>query len=86
MRPYNQFLLWFDNNNSFNEYITPDFKVTIKNNSLELSTTKTQTKEINVSSYYKNLLQNTKDAETKDFLKIKIEHAGLKMHFEKSLL
>ena len=65
----------FDNNNSFNEYITADFKVTTKNNSLELSTTKTRTKGINVSSYYKNLLQNTKDTETKDFLKVKIEHA-----------
>ncbi len=66
----------FDNNNSFNDYITPDFKVIIKkNNSLELSTTKTRAKAIKVSSYYKNLLQNTKDAETKNFLKAKFEHA-----------
>ena len=61
--------------NSPIEYIVPDFTVLIKNNKAELQLNKNKRKPIRVSKYYSNLLEETKDEETKSFLKQKVEKA-----------
>ena len=57
------------------EYITPDFIINLKNNIPILVLNKSHIKPIKVSKYYSDLLENTKDKNTKDFLKQKVEKA-----------
>jgi RNA polymerase sigma-54 factor len=57
------------------EYITPDFIINLKNNIPILILNKSHIKPIKVSKYYSDLLENTKDKNTKDFLKQKVEKA-----------
>tara|TARA_B100000900_G_scaffold45940_1_gene34197 strand:+ start:3188 stop:4528 length:1341 start_codon:yes stop_codon:yes gene_type:complete len=57
------------------EYITSDFNVTIKNEVPIISATKLKDNGIRISKYYIDLLNNTKDKNTSDFLSEKIEKA-----------
>ena len=57
------------------EFIIPDFTVVNKEGSVEVRLNKTRKRNINISHYYKNLLSETKDEKTKDFLKQKLEKA-----------
>lgn len=57
------------------KYIYPDFTITINNNQLELQINKGNTKNLKVSKYYSDLLLETSDDETKEFLIKKIEKA-----------
>ncbi len=57
------------------DYIYPDFKTSLIGNKIELSLSKGNTKPIKVSKYYTDLLGNTKDQTTKDFLQQKVERA-----------
>lgn len=57
------------------DYIYPDFKTSVIGNKIELSLSKSNTKPIKVSKYYSDLLGNTKDQKTKDFLQQKVERA-----------
>lgn len=57
------------------EYITSDFNVTIKNEIPVISATKLKNNSIRISKYYIDLLNNTKDKNTSDFLSEKIERA-----------
>ena len=57
------------------DYIYPDFKTSVIGNKIELSLSKSNTKPIKVSKYYSDLLDNTKDQTTKDFLQQKVERA-----------
>ena len=65
----------FSKNTTSTEYIYPDFTTLIRNNDVKLQINKSNTKTIKVSKYYSDLLRQTNDDETKDFLKIKIEKA-----------
>lgn len=65
----------FSKNNVSGEYIYPDFVVLENNNQLQLQLNKGNTKKLRVSKYYSNLLLETTDEETKDFLRQKIERA-----------
>ena len=57
------------------EYIDPDFKILITDGLPELRLNKTNKKPIKINRYYSDLLEETKDSETKKFLKQKIEKA-----------
>ena len=57
------------------EYIDPDFKILIRDGFPELRLNKTNKKPIKINRYYSDLLEETKDSETKKFLKQKIEKA-----------
>jgi len=65
----------FSKNTISTEYIYPDFTTLISNNDVQLQINKSNTKAIKVSKYYSDLLRQTKDAKTKEFLKIKVEKA-----------
>ena len=65
----------FTKNKDFGEYIVADFKINNNEGILELILNKVNTKKLQVSSFYKNLLCETKDNETKKFLLEKIEKA-----------
>ena len=65
----------FTKNKDFGEYIVADFKINNNEGILELILNKVNTKKLQVSSFYKNLLSETKDNETKKFLLEKIEKA-----------
>ena len=65
------------------EYIVADFNVFIKNNTPEVTLNKSSIKSLTISNYYKKLLEETTDKETKLFLKDKIEKA---VWFKDSLL
>ena len=65
----------FSKNPNNIEYIYPDFSIILNNNQLNLQLNKSNTKPIKISKYYSDLLEDTNDKETKDFLKQKIEKA-----------
>lgn len=65
----------FTSNNSVSKYIFSDFTIEINNNEPELRINKGNTKTVKVSNYYSNLLKETKDVRTKDFLTKKIDKA-----------
>ena len=73
----------FSKNNGPTEYIYPDFIITTVNNDIHLQLNKGAAKTLMVSKYYTNLLSETKDEETIDFLTKKIEKAKW---FKESLL
>ena len=73
----------FSKNNGPTEYIYPDFIITTVNNDIHLQLNKGAAKTLMVSKYYTNLLSETKDEETIDFLTKKIEKANW---FKESLL
>ncbi len=57
------------------EFIYPDFTVTLRNNQLELLLNNSNVKHVNVSTTYKDMFINTTDADTKEFLKQKLDKA-----------
>ena len=65
----------FSKNKDLGQYIMTDFKISNNEGSLELILNKANTKKLQVSNFYKNLLSETKDKETKKFLLEKIEKA-----------
>ena len=65
----------FSKNTAPAEYIYSDFTIIITNNQLQLQLNNGNTKTIKVSKYYSDLLLETKDSETKEFLIQKIERA-----------
>ena len=65
----------FSKNTAPAEYIYPDFTIIITNNQLQLQLNNGNTKTIKVSKYYSDLLLETKDRETKEFLIQKVERA-----------
>ena len=65
----------FSKNKDSVEYIIPDFSIQNKDGEIDVRLNKTRKRSINISAYYQNLLTETKDKETKDFLKEKIEKA-----------
>ena len=73
----------FSKENITIEYITADFNIFIKNNKPEVTLNKNSIKSLTISNYYKKLLEETTDKETKSFLKDKIEKA---IWFKNSLL
>ena len=65
----------FFKNEEISEYIYPDFSLLVVNNQLELQLNKSNTKPIKISKYYSNLLKETADNTTKEFLQKKVEKA-----------
>ena len=66
----------FSKNTTSTKYIYADFKITpINNNELELQINKGDAKKIKVSKYYSDLLSQTNDFKTKEFLTKKVEKA-----------
>ena len=65
----------FFKNEEISEYIFPDFTLLVVNNQLELQLNKSNTKPIKISKYYSNLLNETTDKTTKEFLQKKVEKA-----------
>ena len=66
----------FSKNTISTKHIYPDFTIIpINNNQLDLQINKGDTKKIHVSKYYTNLLSETNDITTKEFLTKKIEKA-----------
>ena len=65
----------FFKNEEISEYIYPDFTLLVVNNQLELQLNKSNTKPIKISKYYTNLLKETTDKTTKEFLREKVEKA-----------
>ena len=65
----------FFKNEEISEYIYPDFTLLVVNNQLELQLNKSNTKPIKISKYYSNLLKETSDKTTKEFLQKKVEKA-----------
>ena len=65
----------FSENSMSGEYIYPDFVVIESNNQLQLQLNKGNSKKLRVSKYYSDLLLETNDEKTKDFLQKKIEKA-----------
>ncbi|MDB0027230.1 RNA polymerase factor sigma-54 [Flavobacteriales bacterium] len=65
----------FFKNEEISEYIYPDFTLLVVNNQLELQLNKSNTKPIKISKYYSNLLKETTDKTTKEFLQKKVEKA-----------
>ena len=65
----------FFKNEEISEYIYPDFTLLVVNNQLELQLNKSNTKPIKISKYYSNLLNETTDKTTKEFLQKKVEKA-----------
>ena len=68
--------LGFSKNEGPIEYILPDFSLTNKSGKLVVSLNKSNTKEIRASSFYKKLLTETEDRETKEFLTKRLEKAN----------
>ena len=68
-------LVFSKNPNMTVEYITSDFNVKIKNDIPVISATKLKENDIRISKYYIDLLRNTKDKNTSEFLTEKIERA-----------
>ncbi|MDA9612348.1 RNA polymerase factor sigma-54 [Flavobacteriales bacterium] len=73
----------FFKNEEISEYIFPDFTLLVVNNQLELKLNKSNTKPIKISKYYSNLLNETNDKTTKEFLQKKVEKA---LWFKKALI
>ena len=65
----------FHKNSSPSKYIYADFTITSANNNLQLQLNRGNTKKLKVSKYYSDLLSETIDEKTKDFLTQKIERA-----------
>ena len=65
----------FYKNSSPSKYIYADFTITSANNNLQLQINRGNTKKLKVSKYYSDLLSETIDEKTKDFLAQKIERA-----------
>lgn len=65
----------FSKNSTHGNYVYADFTITLGNNTLELNLNKGNSKKIKVSQYYSDLLLETTDLKTKEFLKQKIEKA-----------
>ena len=65
----------FSKNSNHGNYVYADFTITLGNNILELNLNKGNAKKIKVSQYYSDLLLETTDLKTKEFLKQKIEKA-----------
>jgi RNA polymerase sigma-54 factor len=65
----------FSKNPRSSEYIYADFTITINNNELQLNLNKVNAKRLKVSKYYTNLLLETTDEYTKEFLTQKVEKA-----------
>ena len=57
------------------KYIYADFTVTTNDNKIQLYVNKGNIKQIKVSKYYSNLLNETKDSKTKEFLAKKVDQA-----------
>ena len=62
--------------NNHDKYIEPDFKIDLKEGEVCLSLNKPNRRMLKINSYYSTLLAETKDIETKKFLKNKIEKAA----------
>ena len=65
----------FSKNPRSSEYIYADFTIIINNNELQLNLNKVNAKRLKVSKYYTNLLLETTDEHTKEFLTQKVEKA-----------
>ena len=65
----------FSKNTESSKYIYPDFTIVFSNNDLQLQLNRSNVKSIKVSKYYSDLLLETKDLKTKEFLKQKIDKA-----------
>ncbi len=65
----------FSKNSMHGNYVYADFTITLGNNTLELNLNKGNSKKIKVSQYYSDLLLETTNLKTKEFLKQKIEKA-----------
>jgi RNA polymerase sigma-54 factor len=65
----------FFKNEEISEFIYPDFTLLVVNNQLELQLNKSNTKPVKISKYYINLLKETADKTTKEFLEKKVEKA-----------
>ena len=65
----------FHKTSSPSKYIYADFTITSANNNLQLQLNRGNTKKLKVSKYYSDLLSETIDKKTKDFLAQKIERA-----------
>lgn len=65
----------FSKNSTHGNYVYADFTITLGNNNLELNLNKGNSKKIKVSQYYSDLLLETTNLKTKEFLKQKIEKA-----------
>ena len=65
----------FSKEHILNEYIKPDFIISIKNNNPDLVLNKAIYKGLKISPYYQDLLKKTSEKETKDFLKKNIDKA-----------
>ena len=65
----------FSKNSSPVKYIYADFSIIESNGELQLQINKGNTKDLKISKYYSNLLIETNDKKTKDFLRQKVEKA-----------
>tara|TARA_S200000501_G_scaffold373333_1_gene420204 strand:- start:2371 stop:3687 length:1317 start_codon:yes stop_codon:yes gene_type:complete len=65
----------FSKNTNVSQYIYPDFTITYSNNELRLQLNRGGAKKLKINNYYSNLLLETADKKTKDFLQKKIEKA-----------
>jgi RNA polymerase sigma-54 factor len=65
----------FSKNRASTEYIYADFTIVISNNKLQLNLNKGNAKKLKISKYYSNLLLETTDIQTKEFLMKKVEKA-----------
>ena len=66
----------FSKNTEGTSYIYPDFSISILDGKLELKLNNSNVKPIKVSSYYQNMLKETKDEATKIFLVDKVKKAN----------
>ncbi len=65
----------FSKESSITDYIYPDFTISIHEGEAELQLNKSNVKPISVSKYYQNMLKETKDASTQQFLSEKVAKA-----------
>ena len=65
----------FSKNDENTNFVIPDFFVYEENNSLKVTVNNSYRRKLAVNSFYKNLYNETKNPETKNFLKQKIEKA-----------
>ena len=65
----------FSRNTTTAKYIYPDFTININNKEAQLQINNGNTKTLKLSAYYSNLLLETTDKKTKDFLNKKLEKA-----------